>query len=104
MPSSSIPIRPRFGRLPHGARGAAPRARRAYHRRRGRGEAFMTADRVAVRVVPPRALRVAGAGDVPQRRMLAVEPRVVLGADRVPSLVTSGVPVDRRTCFGPRGA
>jgi hypothetical protein len=36
--------------------------------------------------------------------MLGFEPLAVLGADRVPSLVTAGVPVDRASCFGPRGA
>jgi hypothetical protein len=64
----------------------------------------MNADRVVVRVVPPRALRVASASDVPHRRMLGEEPLVVLGADRVPSIASAGVPVDAQTCFGPRGA
>jgi hypothetical protein len=36
--------------------------------------------------------------------LLADEPLVVLGAPRVPSLVTKGVRADRHTCFGPRGA
>jgi hypothetical protein len=35
--------------------------------------------------------------------LLSPEPRVVLGAPRVPPLVTSGVRPDRHTCFGPRG-
>jgi hypothetical protein len=64
----------------------------------------MNADRTAIRVVPPRALRVAAASELPHRRILALEPRVVLGGERVPALAISGVAVDRRTCFGPRGA
>ncbi len=36
--------------------------------------------------------------------LLGRRPRVVLGAPRVPALVTAGVRPDRHTCFGPRGA
>jgi hypothetical protein len=36
--------------------------------------------------------------------LLAREPLVVLGAPRVPPLVSEGVRPDRRSCFGPRGA
>ncbi len=64
----------------------------------------MTSSRIALRVVPPRSLRVDGASEVPHVKMFAAEPLVVLGADRVPTLVTEGVPVDRRSFFGPRGA
>jgi hypothetical protein len=38
------------------------------------------------------------------RPLLGREPMVVLGAPRIPPLVTEGVRPDRRTCFGPRGA
>jgi hypothetical protein len=63
----------------------------------------VTVERVAVRVAPPRALRETGAAEVPHRALLAREPLAVLGGEREPALVTSGVRVDRRTCFGPRG-
>jgi len=51
-------------------------------------------------------LRPAPASAAPAHRALfgRREPRVVLGAPRVPSLVTAGVRPDRHTCFGPRGA
>lgn len=39
----------------------------------------------------------------PHRALLGREPLVVLGAPRLPSLVTGGVRPDRHTCFGPRG-
>jgi hypothetical protein len=59
-----------------------------------------------VNVVSERvALRPAGAGRAPAHRPLfGPEPLVVLGAPRVPRLVTAGVRPDRHTCFGPRGA
>ncbi len=51
------------------------------------------------------ALRPASASVAPAHRaLLGAEPLVVLGAARVPELVTEGVRADRHTCFGPRGA
>jgi hypothetical protein len=51
------------------------------------------------------ALRPAPAARAPAHApLLAPEPLVVLGAPRLPPLVTSGVRPDRQTCFGPRGA
>lgn len=47
--------------------------------------------------------RVASAAPAHQP-LLGGEPLVVLGAPRVPALVTEGVRPDRHTCFGPRGA
>jgi hypothetical protein len=51
------------------------------------------------------SLRPAHAGRVSAHvPLLARAPRVVLGAPRVPALVTEGVRPDPHTCFGPRGA
>jgi hypothetical protein len=58
-----------------------------------RGEASRVALRSVMAAVPP-----------PHRALLGREPLVVLGAPRVPPLVTGGVRPDRHTCFGPRGA
>src|SRR6186713_3360231 len=61
---------------------------------------------VLVNVVSERvALRPAGVARAPAHRaLLGHEPLVVLGAPRVPGLVTAGVRPGPQTCFGPRGA
>lgn len=66
-------------------------------REAGAGSASGEPRRVALR--PPVASR-----PPPHQELLGREPLVVLGAARVPALVTGGVRPDRHTCFGPRGA
>lgn len=63
-----------------------------------------TANKVSMKVSPDPTLRVAEATEVPHVKLLADNPEVILGADRVPPMVTAGVSPDAKTCFGPRGA
>ncbi|MBL4682276.1 MAG: hypothetical protein JKY88_16350 [Pseudomonadales bacterium] len=59
--------------------------------------------RVSMKVAPDPSLRVAEAREVPHQALLEAEPFSVLGSDRIPTMVTSGVKPDANTCFGPRG-
>lgn len=53
----------------------------------------------------PRASGAAAFHPLPDHvPLLGPQPLVVLGAPRVPPLVTAGVRPDRQSCFGPRGA
>ena len=61
-------------------------------------------DKVSMKVSPDPTLRVNEASEVPHLKLLADEPDVILGADRIPAMVTIGVSPDAATCFGPRGA
>ena len=60
--------------------------------------------KISLKINPSPSLRVAEASAVPHQALLHNEPFAILGADRIPPLVTCGVAPDEKTCFGPRGA
>ncbi len=60
--------------------------------------------RIVMKVTQDPSLKVLEAGKVPHEPLLEPDPFAVVGAARVPALVTAGVAPDERTCFGPRGA
>lgn len=64
----------------------------------------MTAQRVSMKITPDAALRVDAERSVPHVPLLQHEPFAMVGAERVPPIVTSGVKPDASSCFGPRGA
>ena len=64
----------------------------------------MSVRQVAMKISPDASLRVAAASTVPHRPLLQSEPFAVLGAQRVPPIVTAGIQPEAQTCFGPRGA
>ena len=63
----------------------------------------MSVQQIKMKVSPSPSLRVPEACEVPFQSLLEAEPFAVLGAPRVPGLVTGGVSPDASTCFGPRG-
>jgi len=62
-----------------------------------------TVKKITMKVAPDPSLRVAEARLVPHQELLDAEPFSILGGDRVPPMVTTGVKPDEKTCFGPRG-
>ena len=60
-------------------------------------------NKVSLKVSPDPSLRVTEASKVPHQALLCAEPFAILGADRIPPMVTTGVSPDPTTCFGPRG-
>lgn len=62
------------------------------------------ASKISLAVKPNPALKVPDAGEVPHIPLLQNEPYAVLGADRIPPLLSDNVAPDAATCFGPRGA
>ncbi len=62
-----------------------------------------TVKKITMKVAPDPSLRVAEASQVPHQALLHAEPFSILGGDRVPPMVTTGVQPDEKTCFGPRG-
>ena len=60
-------------------------------------------NKVSLKVSPDPSLRVTEASKIPHQALLCAEPFAILGADRVPPMVTTGVSPDQMTCFGPRG-
>lgn len=63
----------------------------------------MSVQQIKMKVSPSPSLRVPEAGEVPHQALFEAEPFAVLGAPRVPTMVTTGVRPDASTCFGPRG-
>ncbi len=63
----------------------------------------MSVQQITLKVSPDPSLKVAEAGRIPHQLLLKAEPFAVLGAERIPPLVTSGVAPDEKSCFGPRG-
>lgn len=64
----------------------------------------MSVRHVHMRVAPDPALHVPDASRIPHIPLLANEPFAVIGAERIPPMVDTGVTPDASTCFGPRGA
>ncbi len=59
---------------------------------------------VSIKISPDAALRVDAERNVPHVALLDEKPTVIVGAESVPPMVTSGVSPDAASCFGPRGA
>jgi NHL repeat len=64
----------------------------------------MTAEPLVTRVRCTKPVPGAGRVVALARPLLSTQPLIVLGAARVPALVTTGLRPERHTCFGPRGA
>jgi NHL repeat-containing protein len=61
-------------------------------------------NKVSLKVSPNPSLRVAEASNIPHQALLCAEPFAILGADRIPPILTTSVTPNENTCFGPRGS
>ena len=63
----------------------------------------MSSQQIHLKVSPDPSLKIHQETTIPHESLVELKPRIMLGAAREPSLVTTSVQPDAKTCFGPRG-